>query len=106
MSAIKENEALAQGIPPQVSPFLDDHIIHIYEHKKFANSDQGALTKQQMIQHITQHNMIMDAEMNPGLGAPGGPPQQGGKGAKVSPKGEAALNPGKNIGGQLPPSIQ
>lgn len=104
ISAIKENELLAQMQPIDVSPFLDNHIVHIYEHKRFANSDAGAQLKQQIMQHLAKHNMIMDAEMNPGMGAPA-PGGEGGVQAKVSPEGEKALNPGKSLGGQLPPNI-
>lgn len=116
LAAIKEDEGIVQGVTPQVSPFLDDHVIHIYEHKKFANSDAGAQFKPQVLQHLAQHNMIMDAEMNPGTppgggppGAPPGPapapsgkPSHHGKGPNISKGGEAALNPGKPAQGQLP----
>jgi hypothetical protein len=108
LAAVKENEAFAQGAIPSVSPFLDNHVVHIYEHKQFAVSDIGSQFKPQILQHLAQHNMIMDAEMNPGMGMPGGAPPPaagGGKSAQISASGEEALNPGKQVGGTLPPNI-
>lgn len=77
--AVHENGVMAMGQPVQVTPFIDNHPIHIYQHRKFANSEKGQIPaiKQIIAQHIAQHNQIMDAEMNPG----GQPEQQPGPGA-------------------------
>ena len=112
IAAVRENDLFKQGQMPQVSPFLDNHDVHIYEHRQFANSEEGAPYKQQAMQHLAQHNMIKDAEQNPGVpmtGGPGGPPPTGGPPSptgKVSPGAEKALNPGAPPPGQVPPGIQ
>lgn len=130
LSAVKENEQFAQvaqmaqdaariGFPPppvpDVAPFLDNHVVHIYEHKQFANSDAGAQVKPLLIQHITKHRMIMDAEMNgqamgnptpgsaPGMAGPGKKPLPTTK-SKVPPEAAKALNPGQTKT-DLPPGI-
>jgi hypothetical protein len=104
-----ENEAFSQGIMPPVTQFLDNHIIHVYKHNKFANSEAGAQYRQAVMQHVTMHHMIMDAEMNPGI-APTGPgmPQSGASpsGQGISPAGAEKLNPGQPPKGQVPPGIQ
>lgn len=98
IAAVKENEMMAGGQMPPVNPFLDNHPVHIYEHKKFANSDAGQAAKPIILQHVTQHNMLMDAEMTGApMGGPpaGGPPPGQGGGKKIKPEGEKALNPGQ-----------
>jgi len=103
LAAVKENEVMAQGQPAEVTPFLDNHAMHIYKHKQFANSDQGAPFKQLLMQHVTQHNMIMDAEMNPGMGMPGGAPAPAPGGASVSKGGAETMAPQGQAGGpELP----
>lgn len=108
--ATQENELMAAGQQVQVTPFVDNTALHLYQHKKFANSDAGQApnVKPLVVQHITQHNMIQDAMNNPGPAAPGAP----GAGAPVGPaaghvgvKGAAALNPGKGASPTLPPNI-
>ncbi len=80
--AVQENEQMAAGQEVEVTSFIDNHPVHIYQHRKFANSDEGnnPQIKQLVAKHLAQHHMIMDAEANPGTGAlgpgagaPGGP---------------------------------
>lgn len=129
IAAITENEMVAQQQPINVSPFLDNHVVHIYEHRKFAISDAGAPFKPQMIMHIAQHVQTMTAENTspppppgvPGTG-PARPPHPAGPGAPPHPAGPAphppmagrpgigkppALNPGAKPmpgGAPLPPT--
>lgn len=108
LSAVQENEKIAQQDPSvDVIPFLDNHPIHIYKHKQFANSEQGKPFLQILMQHVMKHNMIMDAEMNPGMGMPGGPtpPAAGGK-PNVDKGGAETMAPQEQPGGApLPQSV-
>lgn len=102
LAAVQENERIAQGdMSVDVVPFLDNHAMHIYKHKQFANSEQGRQFQPIIMQHVTKHNMIMDAEMVPGMGmpAPGGPPPSGGGQPNVDKGAEEALAPQGNAGG-------
>jgi hypothetical protein len=101
VAATKENEGLAAGIPPSVTPFLDNHAIHILKHKEFVQSDAGAKFKEFMMQHIAEHSMINDAEMNNGQM----PPEEGGPSPSVSPDSASKMNPGSSPGGELPPGV-
>jgi hypothetical protein len=100
IAAVKENEGLAAGIPPAVTPFLDNHVIHIIKHKVFVQSDEGAPFKDFMMQHIAEHNMMNDAET---MQAP--IPEGGGGAPSVSPDAAEKMNPGGQAQGQLPPGI-
>lgn len=109
-SAVQENEKLTQGIPVPVTPFIDNHDIHIYQHRKFANSDVGQQPeiRSLIVQHITQHNMLKDAEMNPGLVVgqeQGLSPQGSGITKNIGKGGKQALAPGKGADATLPPNI-
>jgi hypothetical protein len=105
--AVQENEAISQGMPAQVTPFIENHAIHLYEHKKFGNSDAGQdpMIKQALLQHVTEHHMMMDAELNPGMGMPGEVPPEGGGGAPVSPAGAKNLAPGGGGNPSMPQGI-
>ena len=101
--AVKENETMGAGQPVDVTPFLDNHVIHIYKHREFAMTDQAIPIRPLIVQHITKHHMMMDAEMNPagpppGAVPPGGPPKPGGPGGPgpghVPPKGGHQGGPG------------
>ena len=94
LASVKENEMIAKGLPVQVTPFVDDPIIHIPEHKKaFWETDDPAL-KQMYAKHIAEHNMIMDAEQTPEA------PQGGGEVKPISNKKAEKLNPGQKTGGE------
>lgn len=105
--AVQENEQMAMGQLVQATPFVDNHPVHIYQHRKFANSDaaRDPQIRQLAIQHLTQHHMMEDAEQNPGgeAPAPGGPGAAPGvstpagpgmKAASVGPKGATQPIPG------------
>lgn len=81
LAAVRENEEFQQGAAPQVNPFLDNHKVHIAKHRSFAMSEEGKPFLQQILQHITEHNMTMDAEMSgaapPQEQAPGGAKPEG-----------------------------
>jgi hypothetical protein len=66
--AVQENEQMTAGQSVQAAPFIDNHAVHIYQHRKFANSDTGQnpQIKQIVGQHLAEHHMMMDAEANPG----------------------------------------
>lgn len=103
--AATENEGFPQNMMPEVTQFLDNHPIHIYQHNKFANSEEGAAFRQAIMYHVTQHHMFMQAEMTPGPSqmAQSGPQPSGSSGGPVD---QNALNPGAPAKGQLPPGIQ
>lgn len=92
-------EAKAQGIPPQlpikVTPFLDNHDIHIAKHRSFIHSDKGAPYKDLMMIHVTEHFMIQSAEMTPEQAQA---PKSAGGGVKeteaLAPSQESAPMPG------------
>jgi hypothetical protein len=95
--AVQENEQMLAGQPVAATPFIDNHPVHIYQHRKFANTDEGSNPQIRPIiaKHLAQHHMMLDAESNPGASAPGGPgvPPPGGapmKAAAVGPKGGGA----------------
>ena len=102
--AIQENEQMLSGSLVDATPFIENHDIHIYQHKKFANSDAGQSIKLPIMQHITKHNMLRDAEMNPGMGMPA-VEQSKGKAVNVSAEGEQALMPGKEGNPSMPSNI-
>lgn len=108
LSAVRENEMMLAGIPVQVKPFIDDPLIHIPKHVSLANSEEGAAIMDELLQHITSHYMIMDAEANPGISMPEtGQPQPNG-GMQKSPATSQALQPKNGLsviqGGQTAPS--
>jgi len=107
--AVKENERMTQGdMSVDVTPFLDNHAIHIYKHKQFANSEQGQPLMQVIMQHVAKHNMIMDAEMTPGMGMPGGPPAPAGGSPDVSKGGAETMAPQEQVPGEgtIPAGVQ
>lgn len=67
ISAVKENELMSQGGMPQVTPFVDNHVVHISKHRIYAMGEEDPYKKSVVIKHITQHDMIKNAEMNPGM---------------------------------------
>jgi hypothetical protein len=112
--AAQENELMAQGQMVEATPFVDNHDLHIYQHRKFANTDTGRVPNvlQLLTQHLTNHHMLKDAELNPGMmGASQGadtPPPPNGGGAptkKISDKGMESLVPGKGSNPTLPKNI-
>jgi len=112
IQAVQENEAIAQGTMVDVVAFLHNHQIHIYKHRQFANSDAcgaaGPAVTQAMVEHITKHHMIMDAELNPGMGMPlpGGPSSTGGGPTpSVSAKAQKQLVPGGGAKAELPQGV-
>jgi hypothetical protein len=79
--AVQENEKLLNGAEEvKVRPFIDNGDVHVYQHRKFANSDEAQAPEIQdrVMKHLTEHHMIMDAEANPGGAAPGEAPAPGG----------------------------
>lgn len=118
--AVQENEQMLGGAQVQATPFIDAHAVHIYQHRKSANTDavrNNPPVLQAHIQHITQHHMMLDAEANPGgaapvqgAPAPGGAPKPAGpaarpmKAAGVGPKSGAGL-PGAPKAAGLPQGI-
>jgi hypothetical protein len=98
LQAVKENEGMAMGQPAQVTPFVDNPVVHILEHKKAFWEAEDHQVKQLIAQHIAQHNMIMDAEQNPG-----GP--QGEEAKPISGKKEEKLNPGGEPTKSLPEGV-
>lgn len=103
--AVQENEAIVAGQSVAVTPFIDNHPIHLYEHKKLGNSDAGQdpLVRQALLQHVTQHHMLQDAEMNPGLPMPEG--RVGSSAAQISKGGEESLAPGGGGNPSMPAGI-
>lgn len=87
VEAVMENEAIEAGQLVQVTPFIDNHIVHINKHKAFAQSDRGRPLKAIIAQHIAEHNMNMDAEMAP-------TPEAGPQPNKITEQGKESLNPG------------
>jgi hypothetical protein len=109
LAAVQENERIAQGDSTvDVVAFLDNHAMHIYKHKQFANSEQGRQFIPVIMQHVAKHVMIMDAEANPGvpMPAPGAP--SGGPGANVSPEGSKTMAPQGTVpgAGEVPQGVQ
>lgn len=100
---IPPEQPLVPGLPPppppQIPPvneFIDNHQIHIKRHKRFANTDKGRPFIPYLNQHIAQHDMIMQAMMNPGIPTPGAPPA--GK-PEINPKQAETLSPQKTVPG-------
>lgn len=94
VAAVKEHDEFATGGSPRVTPFLDNHLIHITKHKQFAQSDRGAQFKQEIMKHLAEHNMIKDAEMT----NTSAPPEAENRSTKasVSAGGAEKLNPGSS----------
>lgn len=90
IEAALENEVIERGELVDVTPFIDNHPIHIAGHKAFLRTDRGRKFKEVIVQHITKHMMIGDAESN---SQP--MPEQGG--APIKPEDEKAMNPGKEV---------
>jgi len=99
MEAALENEAIERGELIDVLPFIDKHMIHIPSHIAFLRSDRGRQFKQQIVEHVTRHMMINDAEMNNEVM----PPAQGK--ANVSEKDAKALSPGKEVSPPIPEGV-
>ena len=70
MAAVKENEVMLSGGTASVTPMVDNHPVHIFQHKKAWQSTEDQNIRQLIAQHIVQHNMLMDAEQNPGMPIP------------------------------------
>ena len=98
VDAALENEAIERGDPIDVTPFIDNHPILIAGHKAFLRTDRGRQFKDIIVQHITKHMMIGDAEMN---SQP--MPEQGGK--KIDTESEAAMNPGEEVSPPIPEEV-
>ena len=95
-AAIKENELMLSGYPVQVTPFIDNHPIHIFQHKKAWQSTDDPQLKQILAVHVAEHNMNMDAEMNGGQ-QPGPAPK-----GNMSQEDQKNMQPGKPETAPLP----
>ena len=96
VEAALENESIERGEMVDVTPFIDNHSIHVETHKAFLRSDRGKPFKEILVQHITKHLMIRDAEMN---NQP--MPSMGGD-ANVRPQDAEALAPGGEVSPPIP----
>lgn len=77
LDAARENDLLLSGQPVEVYPFVDNHDIHIAQHRALAKTEEGEQAIQRLTEHITKHFMTKDAESNPGgQGQPAPLPQQ------------------------------
>ncbi len=97
LQAVKENESMASGGEVHVTPFVDNPVIHIPEHKKAFWESADPVIKQIIAQHIAEHNMIMDAEQVPG--------PEGGGANQITDKKKENLNPGGEPTKPLPPQV-
>lgn len=94
-------------------PIIDNHFIHIANHKRFAKTDAYLKLAPQWqavwLQHLEEHMMVMQQQAMQAQGgmAPGGPPPSGGNPSPfdgASPEGGRTMNPVKQEGPEAMPA--